>query len=293
MTSPIRLLLIGLALVALSACAQSQLYNDARSMSPSGNAFQNALYRGYMRLSTFEHEAYGEYIADKVSRDEYARRAMAAGRGESVLPEQIGFRSLPGNMLGEVSRVRGRLMAVLDGSARTKAPLHAAQAQVMFDCWLEELQEGYQPPDIARCRDSFYTQLAAAESALPSRAAAQPRPLAAISESGPFLVFFDWDKSDITPDANAILKRAARQAKDSGAAAIHIVGHADTSGPNDYNLRLSRKRANAVKAALARYGIDSGSITVEARGERDPLVSTGDGVREPQNRRAQGVWIYN
>lgn len=289
MISPIRLFLIGLALLSLGACAQTKLYNDARSMSPSGNAFQNALYRGYMRLSTFEHEAYGEYITDKISRDEYATRAMAAGRGETVLPEAIGFRSLPGNMLGEVARVRGRLMAVLDETARDKAPLHAASAQVMFDCWLEELEEGYQPPDIARCRDSFYGALAAAEAVL----APADLPPVAITESGPFLVFFDWDKSDITAGAAAILKRVVRQAKETGAAAIHIVGHADTSGPDSYNMRLSRRRANAVKAELVANGIDSGSITLEARGEKDPLVSTGDGVREPQNRRAQGVWIYN
>lgn len=289
MTSPIRLFLISLALLTLGACAQTQLYNDARSMSPSGSAFQNALYRGYMRLSTFEHEAYGEYKTDKISRDEYANRAMAAGRGETVLPEAIGFRSLPGNMLGEVSRVRGRLMAVLDGSARSKAPLHAASAQVMFDCWLEELEEGYQPPDITRCRDDFYKELAAAEAVFAPAAL----PPVAVMESGPFLVFFDWDKSDITEGAAAILKRAARQAEESGAAAIHIVGHADTSGPNSYNMRLSQRRANAVKAALVSNGVASGSITLEARGEKDPLVSTGDGVREPQNRRAQGVWIYN
>lgn len=284
-----RLLLIGLALAVLSGCAQSKLYTDALSMSPSGNAFQNALYRGYMRLSTFEHDAYGDYITDKISRDEYASRAMAAGRGETVLPEAVGFRPLPGNILGEVARVRGRLMAVLDGSARSKAPLHAANAQVMFDCWVEELEEGYQPPDITRCHDSFYEELAAAEAVLAPAAL----PPVAVVESGPFLVFFNWDKSDITSDAAAILRRAARQAKETGAAAIHIVGHADRSGPDSYNMRLSRRRAAAVKAELVSNGVERGSITLGARGEKDTLVSTGDGVREPQNRRAQGVWIYN
>jgi OOP family OmpA-OmpF porin len=71
-----------------------------------------------------------------------------------------------------------------------------------------------------------------------------------------------------------------------------VVGHTDTSGSNAYNDKLSVRRAEAVRDALVANGVQSGAISLEGRGESDPLVSTADGVPEERNRRVQGVWIY-
>ena len=101
-----------------------------------------------------------------------------------------------------------------------------------------------------------------------------------------FIVFFGFNKCNITAEADAVLSEAAAAAKSSGAAAIRVVGHTDTSGSNAYNQKLSECRANAVKTNLVGKGIGDGAISTSGKGESELMVQTGDGVKEPQNRRA-------
>jgi len=104
-----------------------------------------------------------------------------------------------------------------------------------------------------------------------------------------FLVFFDFDKSNLRADAQKIVADAADYAKRTGKARISATGHADTSGTASYNLGLSERRAKAVKAELVKLGIPESEIVVLFKGESEPLVATGDGVKEPQNRRVEIV----
>ncbi|HEY0315213.1 MAG TPA: OmpA family protein, partial [Sphingomonas sp.] len=104
---------------------------------------------------------------------------------------------------------------------------------------------------------------------------------------GPFIVFFDWNKSDITPEAASILDNAAAAYTQTGSAAVMLAGYTDTSGTPKYNLGLSQRRADAVKSYLAGKGVPDAAITTQAFGETHLLVQTADGVREPQNRRVE------
>jgi outer membrane protein OmpA-like peptidoglycan-associated protein len=104
---------------------------------------------------------------------------------------------------------------------------------------------------------------------------------------GPFIVFFDWDKDEITPQAAAILDNAASAYGSCGTAAVMVAGHADKSGPDDYNVGLSQRRAANVRSYLAGRGIPDARISTEAFGESRPRVPTADGVREVQNRRVE------
>ena len=104
---------------------------------------------------------------------------------------------------------------------------------------------------------------------------------------GPFLVFFDWDKSIVTPEAQAILDRAAEQFAATGQTSVALAGYTDTSGTADYNLRLSQRRADAVKAYMTTKGVPEAAMTAQGFGETNLLVQTADGVREPQNRRVE------
>ena len=111
-----------------------------------------------------------------------------------------------------------------------------------------------------------------------------PPPAPAVTD---FLVFFDWDESSITPEAADTLNRAAQAFRDDGRARITLDGHADTSGPPDYNIRLSERRNEAVREYLVGQGVPEGVISSQAFGESQLLVETVDGVREPQNRRVE------
>ena len=101
-----------------------------------------------------------------------------------------------------------------------------------------------------------------------------------------YLVFFDWDKSNITPAADRVLGDMVSAAKGQPVR-VRVVGHTDTSGKPSYNQKLSVRRAESVKRALVAKGIPAGAITTEGKGETELLVKTGDNVREPSNRRAQ------
>ena len=104
------------------------------------------------------------------------------------------------------------------------------------------------------------------------------------------MVFFDWDRSNLSPQAlSTIQQHLADAFKTKGNARIMVTGHTDTSGPDGYNMALSLRRANAVKDALG-DGVPAAAIVTVGVGKAGPLlVQTADGVREPQNRRVEIV----
>src|ERR1700739_2833772 len=127
----------------------------------------------------------------------------------------------------------------------------------------------------------------------PAEAAAYvPPPVQAPVPSVPksYLVFFDFNKSDLTAQAKGIVDQAAANAGPAHVTRLTVTGHTDTVGSDAYNMRLSRRRAESVAAQLEQDGIAAGEIQIVAKGKRDLLVPTADGVKEPQNRRVQIVY---
>lgn len=116
----------------------------------------------------------------------------------------------------------------------------------------------------------------------PPQVAVAPAP-----QAQAFMVFFDWDSSALTSTSMNVVRQAAGAYKSRGNASISVAGNTDTSGPDNYNMALSLRRANAVKDALVREGVPATAITTVGRGEQSLLVQTGDGIREPQNRRVE------
>jgi iron complex outermembrane receptor protein len=121
-------------------------------------------------------------------------------------------------------------------------------------------------------------------------AAYVPPPVVAPSAPHSYLVFFDFNKSDLTPQAVSIVNQAAANAGPAKVTQLTVTGHTDTVGSDAYNMRLSRRRAESVAAQLEKDGIASSEIQIVAKGKRDLLVPTADGVKEPQNRRVQIVY---
>jgi opacity protein-like surface antigen len=126
----------------------------------------------------------------------------------------------------------------------------------------------------------------------PAPAVAPETPVAAAPPAPPpartYLVFFDWDKSVLTPRALTIISQAASDSK-TGTTTIDVSGYTDTSGTPTYNQGLSERRAKAVAGQLVADGVSASEIEEHAYGETHLLVPTGPGVREPQNRRVEIV----
>lgn len=101
-----------------------------------------------------------------------------------------------------------------------------------------------------------------------------------------FIVFFGFNKSNLTAEAARVVADAAQAAKDYGSASIVVVGHTDTVGSDSYNDALSMRRSHAVKDGLVSNGIPASAISTAGKGKRELMVQTGPNVKEPQNRRA-------
>jgi outer membrane protein OmpA-like peptidoglycan-associated protein len=118
---------------------------------------------------------------------------------------------------------------------------------------------------------------------------AAPPPVAVAPAAKSYLVFFDFNKSDLTGDARTIIKSAAGEAAKQNTTKLTVTGHTDTVGSDAYNMRLSMRRAVSVEKELVVDGVPEGEIAIFAKGKHDLLVPTADGVKEPQNRRVQIV----
>ena len=122
----------------------------------------------------------------------------------------------------------------------------------------------------------------------PPPVAAAPAP-APVTAARTYLVFFDWDRADLTDRARQIIAEAANASQRVAVTRIEVSGNTDTSGTARYNLGLSERRARTVAAELVRLGVPRAAITTQGYGSSRPLVATGPGVREPQNRRVEIV----
>lgn len=119
----------------------------------------------------------------------------------------------------------------------------------------------------------------------PPMAEAMPPPPPALPRH--YVVFFDFNRAQLTPEARAVVASAVSYVKTVGTPVnLRITGHTDTVGSETYNMRLSIRRAQSVKAEMVHDGLSPMQIAIEGRGFHDPLVPTGPGVREPQNRRS-------
>jgi len=124
----------------------------------------------------------------------------------------------------------------------------------------------------------------------PVAAAPPPAPAPAPpAQPQTFIVYFDFDKSNLTTAGAAVVQQAADYFKAHGVARVKIDGYTDLAGTQQYNIGLSKRRADTVQAGLVRDGVPSGAITSAWHGKENPAVPTPDGVREPRNRRVEIV----
>ncbi len=273
----ISLLTLAFGLVVLAEAAYASKFTDA-------------LRKDYYNLARVQYYD---------SPDRFAVKARTIDAGKIVLPDDPAKFKVPRNSRSELKARRPDLMSALNKGFREQNPKQASRAQTMFDCWLRAAVERdqFSAKNIAICRKGFLAAMKAwtppvvaapAAPAPPPKPVAKPKPKPAPPPPPRAVnVFFDWDRANIRSDAQRVLETAAANAKRGGFTRVNLAGHADRSGDARYNMGLSRRRAEAVKAALVKLGLSAGNISLVARGESAPLVKTADGVREPRNRRVE------
>jgi outer membrane protein OmpA-like peptidoglycan-associated protein len=104
-----------------------------------------------------------------------------------------------------------------------------------------------------------------------------------------FEVHFDFNKANIKPEYEPVIKKLAATARENKNVKISVVGHTDTVGSDSYNYALGGRRAETVKQMLIQQGIPASSIIVVSSGKNDLKVPTGKNVKNAENRRARVV----
>lgn len=297
-----RILLGGVAssFVALAGgVAQAvPLYGDemdeARAMQTGGTSFDSYLAREYRDFFLFE----ADQMYDWIDADYFAGKALRAEARDGVMPEDPAEWNIDESHMPALEEGRRDLMAAFAAGGKEQAPEAAAIAQAKYDCWVEQQEEGHQPDHIAACRRDFLAALSNLEEEMQVAAPApQPEPQTRMvigEELARTVLYFEFDEADITRSAQVQIDNFVEEMKGRGLqnVAIALEGHADRAGPPDYNEQLSERRAEEVRQALLREGIevlDLDDLKTAWQGESQPAVPTPDGVPAQANRRVEIV----
>ena len=252
---------------------------DARAIP-----FLDGLHKGYVELSRSRSGA-----LDLIDGERFERKARQAASRVSALPDEVMDRYLRAADAAELGAALSRLRASFGHGGRYLTPAQVAKAQVAYDCWIEAA-EGHRVAEMATCKRTFDLAMNAVEQvviAWPSKNA----PTALTPKS--IVVLFPFDSAEISAAGRRAIAAAVDKAKAarSGIFALKITGHADRAGSEPYNLSLSLRRARAVRDSLVAGGTISSNVKVVGRGEADPAVTTGDGVRKAANRRVEILFL--
>jgi len=269
----------GVMLPFLAACAAGPDTMATKNMSNTSTPFNKALQSEYVMLAEAEAKEYD--IADA---EYFNSKALMAAKGGDVQPQPLKERKITGDAQWELEAARQALRGLLLSGGKDFAPAESARAQAMFDCWMQEQEEGDQIKHIDACRTAFDEAFNAAEAKRPAPKA-QKAMKKEMAIPGPYVVYFDFDSFDLTASGEAVIAKAAKEGMAAGAKGVIVTGHTDSAGSNEYNDGLSRARAATVGNQLMIEGLARSMVKRGASGETAPAVNTDDNTKEARNRR--------
>ena len=227
-----------------------------------GADFNGSLAKEYTELG--RRAAYNDTLW--LNSTAYIAKAQQAEAGVTPapwMPSELGVN-------GDASAMYDDVVAKINGNKDAR-PAACARAQAMWDQYLEALRGG----------DAFCISPADARAMLDDALAA------CAPGQAQFIVYFGFDKTNLTDVARATLDEVMAAVQSMGTSALSLVGHADTVASTAYNQGLSERRARRVSQALIQRGVPAGGLTLSGRSELEQAVSTADNVREPLNRRVE------
>ena len=253
MSRKIELIVAGSLLLVLGACTTALPPEKTEAL---GMPFNEELKERYLQLAASRRSSLDfDYF-------HFREKAEASLLGDVVPPDSVADHDICLGWQPDALATRERLVALLDDEARIKEAATAAEAQVDFDCWLDELEaqsqastcpnvtENTPPPAPSQCGDRLMTNLAALS-----------------NEGSPYSVFFASGETDIDDEGQDVLARVKRSADLVQPSRIVVVGYADRRGIAADNKRLAEQRAREVAKGLIEEGVPAAAITVDAWGE--------------------------
>ena len=268
--------------------------------------FSKYLLESYKEKAIFEAREMHDWDSAKL----YSEKALKAVTGHKILPQHINYWKIPSDKLNNISKKRldlikayNNLMIVYD-DALLLDPFNLAKAISSLDCWSEQQEENWQTWDIKKCRDNYLDAMhalynATAENQKENKEEINPdlnknspsndsASIVTQNNNGEILqiIYFDFDKFNLSNVSINKIKNYIEAQKNFINKFI-IIGHTDTKGTQEYNMKLSLERAESVKKILLKLNIKKENIKILGRGENDLSVATEDEVPHPANRRAE------
>jgi len=293
-------LLLFLPIFFLMAC--SAAYEQVKEIDTARpKTFQQHLLYNYQQNASFEAEEMHDWNSAKL----YSEKALRALGGENIYPEEINYWKIPSKKAKDIKSGYNNLLSIYD-KALIKDPKNLAKAISSLDCWAEQEEEKWQTWDIDKCKNDFHAAMHGIYNIISDEIEKKTGEEIKQSEKSETnvivvtqndkkemmqIIYFDFDDSTLSQvSKNTLINFLNKNKKDLSK--YIILGHTDTKGTYDYNLNLSLKRAEVVKAILLNQGIHEKNVSVLGKGENQLAVSTPDETKHPANRRAE-VKILN
>lgn len=278
-------------LMATAGVASAAGYGGAPIRSPYAS-HDAALQQRYQAMSEMEGNE-----SDSSDAWSYGNKAIAARDGFLVLPDDSANHKLNAEQTAFARPVYTHLLnAYLAGVPET-ATSEMADAQVNFDCWMNDIEDGKNAARAQVCRANLVTiltRLSSPDAKVPAAVRADAMRAATVADATASLakgqsvshrLLFETESAALDGDAAATLDHIVRLAVAYPRSIVHVTGHTDRAGSAKYNQALSQKRAANVAVALGLRGIRLDRIDEIQAGESDLAVATRDGVAEAENRR--------
>ena len=300
--------LLFLIILLSNGCAYHNI-EKLKSTPSNNNQFSQALSDAYLEFALYEMNE----MHDEIDAAYFAEKGYKARTGQEVLPELINSWDIDVSLFNEVNNKRKELISTLSTNRAKDFPILTARTQLGFDCWLEQLEESWQKDHIKKCYDMMNTGLMTlsqsninhnkdvVEKTIIKKTKTKKvinekeeikeikeiKNIENIDDKLKFEIYFAHNIYKLNNDIKYSIKNIYNNYIGDNNFTIEVIGHTDRSGSEQYNITLSKLRANSVKKYLKSLGIVEDSISTFYFGETKPKILTKDGIKEKINRRVE------
>jgi len=300
--------LLFLVILLSNGCAYHSI-EKLKSTPNNNNQFSQALSDAYLEFALYEMNE----MHDEIDSSYFAEKGYKARIGQEVLPELINNWDIDIVFLDEVNNKRKELISTLSSNRAKGFPILSARTQLGFDCWLEQLEESWQKDHIKKCYDMMNTGLETlsqpninhnkdiVEKTIIKKKNIKKvitekeeikeikeiKNIVNVDDKLKFEIYFAHNMYKLNNDIKYSIKKIYDNYIGTNNFTIEVIGHTDRSGSEQYNITLSKLRANSVKKYLKSLGIMEERISTFYFGEKKPKIITKDGIKEKINRRVE------